>query len=70
MAILRKNRKASGMSSYSRAIELVYCARKETKKEIERALFTNDFFFYHDALSLLAAKDFAQWIKDNDHCCF
>jgi hypothetical protein len=50
-------------SSYVCITELVRHIHDETQKVMKGTKHEDDWYFYHDALSLMTAKDTIEWIK-------
>ena len=58
--------KVSSMSSYTCVTDLVEHIVKESAKMMENTRFEHNWYFYHDALSLMKAKECTDWMKESD----
>jgi hypothetical protein len=53
------------MKSYVCITDMVYHIYTKSKELMKGTRYENDFFFYHDALSLMNAIDTKRWMADN-----
>ena len=54
------------MSNYVSIVDMVQHIHDESQRVMNGTVHENDWFFYHDALSLMKAKECKEWMKDNN----
>jgi hypothetical protein len=59
-------KKSTFLSKFVCIKDLVKHIYTETKKCFANTEYSNDFFFYHDALSLMTANDTVAWMKEEN----
>ena len=67
---IEKLKSSSSMSNFCCITDLIRVMMTEAEKLMKGSVHEDDFFIFHDALVLMAAKETIEWTKENNcfHC--